>query len=124
MTITGAALAGHADVERHEIAVFAGAQEMLSACRPVILSEVLSQAEFQSYFDALAPLGYTHAYKIDDALKLLKVDRTLKFADGSNYVYRGYYNVVSSAGALDRQIMAETSEALARSRVGASRLAV
>ncbi|MFN3259402.1 MAG: FkbM family methyltransferase [Pikeienuella sp.] len=113
------------DVERHELAVFAGGQGMLSTCRPVILSEVLSRAEFQSYFDALAPLGYTHAYKIDDdALKLLEVDRALKFADGSDYVYRGYHNVIFSAGALDRQIMAETSAALARSRVGASRLAV
>lgn len=107
------------DVEKHEHAVFEGAKEMLSTCRPHILAEVLSKDEFSALFEDLAKFGYTSAAWIDDDnLKLRPVSRDMKLSDGSEYVYRGYHNVLFSPGKLSLQMASELGEVIASSKLG------
>lgn len=110
------------DVEKHEHAVFEGAREMLSTCRPHILAEVLSKNEFAALFEDLARFGYTSAAWIDDDnLKLRPVSRDMKLPDGSDYVYRGYHNVLFSPGKLSAQFAAEIGAVIAASKLGGQR---
>lgn len=111
------------DVEKHEHAVFEGAEEMISTCRPHILAEVLSKHEFATIFDDLARFGYGAAAWIDDDnLKLRQVSQDMKLADGSDYVYRGYHNVLFSRGKISSQMATELGEVIGSSKLGGQRL--
>lgn len=108
------------DVEKHEHAVFEGAAEMLSVCRPHILAEVLSKEEFIALFGDLERFGYASAAWIDDDnLKIRPVSRDMKLSDGSDYVYRGYHNVLFSPGKISNQVAAEIGQIIASSKLAA-----
>lgn len=113
------------DVEDHETEVFEGAAEMLAACQPYILSEILSKEKLRSYTQLLRTKGYAHLYEIDDAnLKLRALDPNLKYDTGEAYTFGQYHNVLFSVQPLSRSFCARLADTIGNSRLARNALSV